>query len=319
MNFEDQKKYSQHGVDLLSLEENDLISKNFDDIVSHDVKVDKGLFASLDYQTANRLRDLGSLERKPPYILDFKNLLKNTEFSSVMRDMLAVLSKVYDYPVDIEFTANFSKDNKFKVNLLQCRPFQTRGLGRPIKMPKPADAEDCFFSVKGNFMGGNVRLPVEYVIYVNAQAYKEHNEQAKYAVARQMGLLNKELKGKNVMLMGPGRWGTTTPSLGVPVNFSELCNMSVICEVASNEAGFMPELSYGSHFFQDIVETGIFYVAIFDGQKDVIFHPERILDRENMLTSVLPQSSQFSDVIHIVITDGMEVFSDILTQTLLCR
>jgi hypothetical protein len=64
------------------------------------------------------------------------------------------------------------------------------------------------------------------------------------------------------MLMGPGRWGTTTPSLGVPVHFTELSGMSVICEVSSPEEGFMPALSYGSHFFQDLVETGIFYVAI---------------------------------------------------------
>lgn len=71
------------------------------------------------------------------------------------------------------------------------------------------------------------------------------------------------------MLIGPGRWGVTTPSLGVPVIFSEICNMAVICEVASTDAGFMPELSYGSHFFQDLVETGIFYVAMFDGNNDV--------------------------------------------------
>lgn len=319
MNSEDQKKFSQHGVDVLSLKENAFASNDFEEIIADDIKVDKEIFASLDYQTANRLYELGYKDRKAPYILDFKKLLKNTEFSSLMRDMLALLSKVYDYPVDIEFTANFSKDSKFKVNLLQCRPLQTRGLGKPIEMPKLTDEKDCFFSAKGNFMGGNVRLPVDYVVYINAQAYREQSEQAKYAVARQVGLLNKELKGKNVMLMGPGRWGTTTPSLGVPVHFSELCNMSVICEVAFKEAGFMPELSYGTHFFQDIVETGIFYAAIFDGQKDVIFNPGRILERENMLTSVLPQSTQFSDVIHIASTDGMEIFSDIVTQTLLCR
>ena len=138
-------------------------------------------------------------------------------------------------------------------------------------------------------------------------------------VARQIGMINTALKGKNVLLMGPGRWGTTTPSLGVPVHFSELCNMAAICEVASPAEGLMPELSYGSHFFQDLVETGIFYVAIFNGQKNVIFHPERILEKENILSSILPQSGQFDEAVRIVRTDGMEIFSDILTQRLLCR
>ena len=317
--FEDQKKFSQHSADVLSVKKNAFVCRDLEEIIANDIKADKELFASLDTHAANRLRELGYTDRRTPYLFDFKKLLKNTEFPLVMKDMLALLSKVYDYPVDIEFTANFTKDNRFKINLLQCRPLQTRGLGNSVEIPKLADEKDCFFSMKGNFMGGNVRLPVDYVVFVRAQAYMALNEQEKYAVARQVGMINTKLKGKNAMLMGPGRWGTTTPSLGVPVHFTEICNMSVICEVSSTEAGFMPELSYGSHFFQDLVETGVFYVAIFDGQKDVVFNPCRILKSENLLASVTPENTQFSDVIHIAKTDGTEIFSDILTQTLLCR
>ena len=174
-----------------------------------------------------------------------------------MKDMLALLSKIYDYPVDIEFTVNFNEEKKFKINLLQCRPLQTRGLGKPVNMPIITKKEDCLFSVKGNFMGGNVHLPVDYVIYVDTQAYKQLNEQSKYAVARQIGVINSYLKTNNVMLIGPGRWGTTTPSLGVPVKFAELCYISVVCELSSAKSGFMSELSYGSHFFQDLVESGM--------------------------------------------------------------
>jgi hypothetical protein len=97
-------------------------------------------------------------------------------------------------------------------------------------------------------MGGSVRLPVDFVVFIAANTYLELNEQGKYAVARQIGLINKEMKGKNVMLVGPGRWGSTTPSLGIPVHYTELCNMTIICEYSSIKAGFMPELSYGSHF-----------------------------------------------------------------------
>jgi len=173
--------------------------------------------------------------------------------------------------------------------------------------------------LSGNFMGGNIQLPIDYVVFVHAKPYLELNEQGKYAIARQIGRINTALKGKNAMLLGPGRWGTTTPSLGVPVHFTELCNMSVICEVASTEAGFMPELSYGSHFFQDLVESDIFYVAIFDGEKDVVYHPDWILRNENMLAKIISEESLLSNVIHIAKTDSMEIFSDIISQTLLCR
>lgn len=319
INHQDERKFSQHYIDLISLRENTLTTKKVEDIIPFDIKADMELFARLDYKIADRLKELGYTDTSSAYIWDFKRLLKETEFPGLMRDMLALLSKVYDYPVDIEFTGNFTKDNRFKVNLLQCRPLQTKGLGKLVNIPEIANEKDCFFSTKGNFMGGNVRLPIDFVVYVHAKGYSKLSEQDKYAVARQIGMINTALKGKNAMLVGPGRWGTTTPSLGVPVHFTELCSMSVICEVASAEAGMMPELSYGSHFFQDIVETGIFYVAIFDGEKDVVFNPEYVLDKENLLPGLLPQSASFADVIQIVETKGMEVFSDIVSQRLLCR
>ncbi len=319
MDYEDQNKYTQHYVDVLALKENILKREPLEDIITYDLKVDKELFVRQDYETDNRMRELGYTNNKAHYILDFKNMLTETAFSKLMRDMLALLSDVYNYPVDIEFTANFSKSNKFKVNLLQCRPLQTRSLGKPVEMPVISDIEKIFFSTNGNFMGGNVQLPIDYVVHVNPKTYHDLGEQRKYEVARTIGKINSILKGKNTMLMGPGRWGTTTPSLGVPINFSEICNMTVICEVASEEAGFMPELSFGSHFFQDLVETGIFYAAIFVGQKDVKYNPEYIFNSKNLLKSLLPQSSMFSDVIHVSETKNMEIYSDIVTQKLICK
>ncbi len=319
MYADEQMKYSQRYVDLISLSENTLVTRKWDDVSERDLHVDKTLFATLDHHTERRLRELGYVDKKAPYILDFQRLLKHSEFPALMRDMLALLSRVYDYPVDIEFTANFSDENKFKVNLVQCRPLQTRGLGRTVRIPELLDEHDCFFSAKGHFMGGNVQLPVEYVVFVHPKAYLERNDEGKYAVARQIGNINAALKEKKALLIGPGRWGTTTPSLGVPVHFSELCHMSVLCEVASSKSGFMPELSYGSHFFQDLVETGIFYVALFDGQEQVVYNPQYVLESENLLASVLSDGNSFSDVIHIARTDGMQVFSDIVMQKLLCK
>jgi len=319
MNYEDQKKFSQHRLDLLSFTENALVSKDLDEVLSLPLKADKKLFASPDYGAEARMRERGYIIRETPYLLDFKKLFTDTKFAYIMREMLALLSKAYDYPVDIEFTANFNKDNNFKINLLQCRPLQTKGLGKTVKIPELRDVKDCFFSCKGGFMGGSVRLPIDYVIFISANPYLKLSEQEKYDVARQIGLINREMKGKNAMLVGPGRWGSTTPSLGVPVHFTELCNMKVLCEYSSKKEGFMPELSYGSHFFQDIVESEIFYVAIFDGYQDVIFNPDRILLEENMLASFLPGSGKYKDVIHIANTSGMEIYSDIVTQRLLCR
>ena len=92
---------------------------------------------------------------------------------------------------------------------------------------------------------------------------------------------------RGLMLLGPGRWGTTTPSLGIPVHFSEISNAAVMAEFTYPDGGFIPELSQGSHFFQDLVESGIFYLAIFDHQPDVVFVPELVVERPNRLTELV--------------------------------
>jgi pyruvate,water dikinase len=316
--YADRHKHTQRYADLLSL------GKNAPDVrelgaVASGLEDFREWFFRPDYELADRLRELGRENAEAPYVLDFSRIFTETDFAGFMREMLALLSGVYDYPVDIEFTANFAKDGSYRVNLLQCRPLLTRGLGKPVDMPDMTGCRDCFFVSRGNFMGGNVRLPIDYAVYVDGRAYRELREQDRYETARVIGAVNAALKGESVLLAGPGRWGTTTPSLGVPVYFSEISNMAVVCEVASGEAGFMPELSYGSHFFQDLVEQGIFYAAIFDGEDGVVFRPEFVLQRENLLLNLCPNSAGLSGVIHVVRTEGLELFSDIVTQRLVCK
>lgn len=319
VNYEDMKKFSQHYVDVLSIKENAITSKSFEQIIAEDIKVKKELFASVDYATVDWLRERGVRNYQTPYILDFRKLLKDTPFPALMKDMLAILEKAYDYPVDIEYTSNFNKESHFKINLLQCRPLQTKGLGKAVVLPARIDESECLIYTKGNFMGGNLHLPLDYVIYIPAGEYLRLSDQERYMVARQVGKINGAIKGKRVMLIGPGRWGTTTPSLGVPVHFTELCHMSVICEVASREYGFEPELSYGSHFFQDLVEANIFYVAISDGKREVVFQDKKILGYKNVIGEILTAEPWAEKVIHVVEAEGMEVYADILSQTFLCQ
>ncbi|NLT53302.1 MAG: pyruvate kinase [Actinomycetales bacterium] len=317
--YGDEKKFSQRRVDVLSLTQNAWTTRRLEEVLPYDLKTDTSFFASVDRQAVERMREMGRRLVGTPRVLDFRRLLGDTEFPGLMREVLTLLSTVYEYPVDVEFTANIYSGSDLRVNILQCRPLQTRGLGRPVAMPEPADTGDCLLWARGNFMGGNVRIPLDHIVYVRPLEYLRLGEQAKHAVARRIGVLNAALRGRAVMLLGPGRWGTSTPSLGVPVRFAELSNMAVIGEIASRDAGFMPELSYGSHMFQDLVEAGIFYVAVFDGEEDVAFHPDRILGLPNLAASLAPGEDGLDDVVHVVDATGIEVFSDITTQTVLCR
>lgn len=318
MNREDEVRYSQHKLDVLNLKENRMDCIDVEEALKLDIKTDRRLFGRKDPETARRLREMGRDDGAAPFVVNFRKMLADTRFPEVMRRTMQVLSEKYHYPVDIEYTANFQADGSFKFNLLQCRPLQTQGLGKTVDLPEVIDRNRCLFCSGGNFMGGNVRLPIGYVVLVKTLPYLQLPDREKYTVARRIGMLNELLKGKNAMLIGPGRWGTTTPSLGVPVRFTELCNMSAMCELSYSARGVAPELSYGSHFFQDVVESGIFYAAIFGEREGVTYHEEYLIERENKGRGFLPEEPEAEKVIGVYETQGLQLYSDITKQLVYC-
>jgi hypothetical protein len=174
-------------------------------------------------------------------------------------------------------------------------------------------------------MGGNVQRRLERIIYVQPDAYAALNINDKYQVARLVGRLNRLYKDRNTnpfMLMGPGRWGSTTPSLGVPVSFAEICYAAVLVEIAENKEGYIPELSFGTHFFQDLVETRIFYTALFPGQKNVVFQNSWLNNAKNYFAELLPDYSKWESVIKVVhpADQGQEIWleSNLETQQTVC-
>ncbi|ENH97889.1 pyruvate phosphate dikinase PEP/pyruvate-binding protein [Gracilibacillus halophilus YIM-C55.5] len=319
MHMDDAKKFSQHGVDALSIRNNQFSSIKADDAIAHVWDVERDLFASLDTETMFRLKELGYKNMPTPYIFDFHKLLKHSSFPNVMRDMLAEIATVYEYPVDVEFTANFQNKDEFKLNLVQCRPLQTKGLGQSVQVPDLTPSESCFIQTAGHFMGGNIRLPVDYVVIIDINEYLYLSDQDKHGVARQIGQISRYLKEENLLLVGPGRWGTSTPSLGVPVHFTEIQHADAIFEVASEKKGFSPELSYGSHFFQDIVESDIFYGAVFDGHEEVRYDPSYITNEPNLLLQWDEKYHEWKHVIHVAQVQSMELVADIVRQKLVCR
>lgn len=310
----DATRYTQRYVDVLSLPENALVTKPLTEL--RGLPLDWSPFLSTDEAQVRRLRELGRGVGAAPMVCDFGGLLAS-DFGDYMREVLRTLSAAYDYPVDVEFTVNLAPDGDFGVCLVQCRPLQTRGLGEAVKMPDVA-ASECFIKTSGGFMGGNVRLPISHVVLVRPAEYLTLGQQDRYGVARAVGAVNAALASQSVMLIGPGRWGTTTPSLGVPVTFTEINKATALVEVTYAKGGFAPELSYGSHFFQDLVESGIFYATVCDDRPGVVFRPERVCERPNLLSELAPAHAELAGVVHVAAFDQLALYSDIVTQRLMC-
>ncbi len=309
--YGEEYRYSQHHVDLIDLKNNCFRSEDAEKIDRRMPGLDTRLFWEPDYAAIARYRELEIYGEQPPEILNFNRLIRQTDFAEVMRRIMKSLEAGYHYPVDVEYACNFKRDGSYRVNLLQCRTIQTKGLGKAGVMPK---VQAFLFRVRGNFMGGNVCIPIRYAVFVKIEAYLDLTEQRRYSVARRLGEIGARLKGTRSILIGPGRWGTSTTSLGVPVNFAEISHYSCICELDYKSHGLSPELSYGSHFFQDLVESGIFYTAVYPEKEDLFREElfERYPDRYEELTG----DTQLADVISVYDfgARGAILYSEIAAQ-----
>jgi len=170
-------------------------------------------------------------------------------------------------------------------------------------------------------MGGNILQPLRCVIYVDPAGYVALPQSQRYELARCIGSLNQLVVDRDncpTLLMGPGRWGTSTPSLGVPVSFSEINRVSVLAEVAYESDNLSPALSFGSHFFQALVESDIFYLAVFSQAEGTIFNRQWFFEQPSRLMEFVPGAAAFEQVLRVWMPDEpLHIASDLLRQTTL--
>jgi hypothetical protein len=319
--MDDIRKFSQHRVDLLDTKDNLQTTLAFEELLNtKDIKLD--LVAVRDTQLARRAKQAGGTEREY-WVLTFEKLLSKTRFVEYMQKILKTLEETYEYPVDVEFTANFTGNGDLVINLLQCRPLQTKGRQPQVKIPEHIDSEKVLLQTEGYFMGGSISLDIRKVVYVDPKAYMSLPLSQKYDIARLVGKLNRQIQNRQTepaIFFGPGRWGTSTPSLGVPVSFHEINNVTILAEIGYEGGNLMPELSFGTHFFQDLVEGDISYVAVFPDKEGVIFNDDRFLSMPNLLQKLVPEAEKYSDVMHVCSFGAGElrILSDMISQRLVC-
>jgi len=319
----DTKKYSQHYVDVLDIEKNSFETIPLASAMVKGMNIKRELVGVRD-TAADRHFDKHADGPGEAWILTFDAFFSDSAFVDLMRRMLKKLESIYKNPVDIEFTVNFVNDSAFLVNLVQCRPLQTKGKRAQGGIPTGIPDADILFQADGSFMGGGSLQPIDRIIYIDPEGYSSLSLSGKYDIARLIGKLNRRIQDKDktpTMLMGPGRWGTTTPSLGVPVRFAEINNISVLVEIEyMGEKKLMPELSFGTHFFQDLVETDTFYVALFTGSKHTVFNRKLIDALDNELAAVVPESEHYAEIVKVCNTEEQSLYlmADLVAQKVLC-
>ncbi|MDD5671895.1 MAG: PEP/pyruvate-binding domain-containing protein [Candidatus Omnitrophica bacterium] len=322
--LEDARTYSQHQVDVLDTTQNSLEALSVTELMNQGLDINLESIAVKDLESAQIMKSISGKSRNM-WILTFDGLLSDQSFIERMQQLLKVLENNYQHPVEVEFTINFKKNSReAQINLLQCRPFQTKGLrGKKTEFPSRIAKERIFFQSEGNFMGGSLSQVIKRIVTIDPSAYNQLVISQKYDIARLIGKINKQITSKEtfpVILLGPGRWGTTTPSLGVPVSFAEINNFTVMVEVAFTQGHLMPELSFGTHFFHDLVETEIFYVALFPENKDCILNTDFLKRMPNQLETLVPEAVPFREVVQVydLPGKGLKILADIVSQKIIC-
>jgi len=321
--FDKAKRYAQRRVDVLDLEGNQLVSPDFAEVADNCPGVPLDLFASRDEEVERLTRERG-LSHAAPYVILFEGLISTTQFIGDMYLMLQTLQHAYDHPVDVEFTANFLDKNTYKLNVVQCRPLQVKAATAVIEPPADIPPKELVLKTQGPVIGPSRFDTVDRIIYVVPAVYGRLPLQDRYAIARLIGeLAHLEIphKPETIVLLGPGRWGTTTPALGVPVSFAEINTVSVLGEIVAMREGLVPDVSLGTHFFRDLVEMDILYLAFFPHQEGNVLNEAFFEQTPNRLSDLLPRGSAYAHVVKVIDPDGacpLRLHADTMKQRVVC-
>jgi hypothetical protein len=298
-------KYSQKIVDVLNLKSGQLNSIPFISLMNEVKHPD--LYYAVSINQDGHLSP-PMFKGRPINIsracLTFENLITKTNLVSLMNKIFRKLNQAYGQPIDIEF----AWDGEL-FYILQCRPLAvSKDIGE-VEVPKNISKKQILF-LNNKVVSSGIISDIEYVVYVDPKAYgtlPTYDE--KFAIGRAVSLINRGLQDKRYALFGPGRWGSNDINLGVKVGYDDINHTLILGEIAFEEKGYTPDVSYGTHFFNDLVEAQITPMAIFPDQADTIFNEDLLLQAPNQLKSMVADLGALEPVIHVIhipsFTDGL--------------
>ena len=302
----DRHRYSQRKIAVVNMRSRTLEEIRLEEILPELPEYEKKVLLEHDFDAERFFRETG--RAREVLFISCAGLVRKKDLMEDMRDLLLTLQKIYGNAVDTEFTINVSASGDYVINLLQCRPLQFTKDQKEVDIPEGTDPEHILLETQGTSMGLSRCFAPDLIVYVDPEAYYRMPYAEKTSIRDVIHRVNWQMRGKNqhMILFSPGRIGTSSPELGVPTAFSDISEFEMICEVACSSAGYNPELSYGSHFFQDLVESGIGYAAVFEDGHTLHFRPELLLSGRDVTKDFLKEGEGETDasVVHVIDMKG---------------
>ncbi len=297
------RRYSQHMIDVIDLEENQFVTVPITDVI--DVRYPAlNALVSIDHDGYVKPLVSRPLNLDPAeMVVTFDNLLAQDQFTGMLRDSLHILQEAYEHPVDVEFAGEVIETYPkpvVRLALLQCRGLSSQDEGETVEIPDDLPEEDIVFSANQQIPRGCVE-GIDTIIFIDPRSYARiPDPHTRVEIGRVVGRLNYMLNEATFILMGPGRWGTSNIQLGVKVTYADIFNTKVLIEIAYAAEGSVPEVSYGTHFFQDLVEANIYPLPLYPDDENVIFNQSFFDSTPNKLSAILPDESRYAHYVKVI-------------------
>mgnify|MGYP002622129610 CR=1 FL=1 len=260
---------------------------------------------------------------RPPF-LTFDGLIGDTAFVEDLRTVLGCLHAAYAHAVEIEFALNVRPPAGaqagqgeapacYRINLLQCRPLQVRSLDGSGGEAPPADAPRVL-SAQGAVIGPSRVIRPRRLLWVHGAAFAALRQAERVAVARLVGRLNQLSAGCELLLAGPGRWGSRDPFLGVPVVFAEINHVAALCEIVAMHENLVPDVSLGTHFINELIEADLLYFALFPQRPGNAVDEAWLAARPNALSQLLPEEARWAEVVQVIELPIFSAMADLMRR-----
>ena len=301
-------RYSTKKIDVINLEQNRLETIEISTLMKnlgHEIPAVHYIVSSYE---DNMIRQPSSIYNinfdNDNLVITFEGLFKHTPFIKQIKTILSILQEKIGIPVNIEFA-----HDGHNLYLLQCRPQSHSNDSLPSPIPKDIPNDRILFSAT-RYVSNGIVPDIKFIVYVNPEAYSQLSDLTELTnVGRAVGKLNKILPKRQFILMGPGRWGCRCDvKLGVTVNYCDINNTAMLLEIAREKGNYTPELSFGTHFFQDLVESSIRYLPLYPDEGDQLFNERFLLESKNSLPELCPEVSSLSETVRVIdvpeVTEG---------------
>jgi hypothetical protein len=283
------RQHSQQFVDLIDLEGNALRTLPISEVLDPQYPALRNIAQLDESGFVENIRT--SLVDPKDLVITFDGLLRHTPFARHMKTILATLEKHYNSPVDTEFTAEIvnpqSAQSEVLITLLQCRPQSALSDGGEVDLPSLPDPADVIFETRRMVPHGKV-TGIRWVLFVPPEGYFSlASPSERNRLERAISSLNTSMKDETFICVGPGRWGTSTPDLGVSIAYGDIYHTRALIELTGKGVGPDLEPSFGTHFFQDLMEAHIYPLNVNLDDRDAIFNRDFFYKTPNHLPNFL--------------------------------